>query len=127
MSVRDNAQKTDAGMNVNINIVSITPKKRKAKTDAERQKSHYSKRTSEGWKKGWIPPCLLSDVEEMGSIEAVSEQYQTARLELAALKKRYAEKEAQLQAVSEELESSRQKISALWSRGLWARFWNRET
>lgn len=123
--VRTNEDKNAAGVNLSINIVSITPKKRKAKTDAERQKSLYTKKTAEGWKKVWMPPELLQHIACLGSVDAVLTEQSKTKADLKALKEKFCSQEAELETAKQKLKQLDVENSSLRKRGLWARLWNK--
>ena len=61
------------------------------KTDAQRQKSLYKRRTSQGWRKGWIDPGTLDLAARLGGIENVPDAYvarMKAEAELESLQSR---------------------------------------
>lgn len=92
------------------------------KTDAQRQKSLYKRRTSQGWRKGWIDPGTLDLAARLGGIEHVPDAYASERAENDRLRATVSS----AQKAEEAANAARMKVEAeleiLQSRPWW-RIW----
>jgi hypothetical protein len=139
MAVRNNEDLTNSSVSADKKIVSLKPKRARTKTAAERQKSHYARKIAAGWRKGWLDPETLNQVDRFGCIEAVADHNKRMMARLLATEEKLKQANSGIDRTLEHIEylenniadleaekvSLNEQLQALQSRGLWARLWNR--
>ncbi len=94
------------------------------KTDAQRQKSLYKRRTSQGWRKGWIDPGTLDLAGRLGGIEHIPDAYAAQRAENDRLRASVEAAEKKQNEADANLQEAKAELHQLQSRPWW-RLWGK--
>ena len=94
-------------------------RKKQPKSAKERAKSHYQRKTEEGWRKTWVDPDTLLLAEMFGGIENISKERDEDKRAVQELGDDLHKAEVKIAEQAAELDE-------LKARGFWARLLNRK-
>lgn len=94
------------------------------KTDAQRQKSLYKRRTAQGWRKGWLDPGTIDLAKRLGGVEKIPDAYAAQRAENDRLKASMDSAEKRTKDADAALKAAEAELHRLRSRPWW-RVWGK--